>query len=71
MGLNLKSKRKKINTFYQFEKILSRYSEKLTSYSAEDVIEKELVSEEKPRPILIGAKETKPLFKFLNENIIF
>ncbi len=65
------SKRKKINTFYQFEKILSRYSDTLISYSAKDVIESDLVSSENPRPILIGAKKTKPLEKFLNENIVF
>ncbi len=65
------SKRKKINTFYQFEKILSRYSDTLISYSAKDVIETDLVSEENPRPILIGARKTKPLKNFLNENIIF
>ncbi|MCD4832969.1 MAG: phosphodiester glycosidase family protein [Bacteroidales bacterium] len=65
------SKRKKINTFHQFEQVLSRYSDTLISYSAKDVIESDLVSPENPRPILIGAKNTKPLVKFLNENIIF
>jgi len=65
------SKRKKINTFYQFEQVLSRYSDTLISYSAKDVIESDLVSPENPKPILIGAKNTKPLVKFLNENIIF
>jgi len=66
-----RTKRKKINTFHQFEKILSRYSETLISYSAKDVIETDLVSEDNPRPILVGARKTKPLEKFLNENIIF
>lgn len=66
-----RSKRKKINTFVQFEQILSRYSDTLISYSAKDVMNSELVSEENPRPILIGARKTKPLKKFLNENIIF
>ena len=66
-----RSKRKKINTFVQFEQILSRYSDTLISYSAKDVMNSELVSPENPRPILIGARKTKPLKKFLNENIIF
>lgn len=66
-----RSKRKKINTFYQFEKILSRYSDTLISYSGKDVLESELVLKSNPRPILIGARKTKPLKKFLNENIIF
>jgi ribosomal protein S17E len=66
-----RSKRKKINTFYQFEKILSRYSDTLISYSAKDVIDSDLVSEENPKPILVGARKTKPLEKFLNENIVF
>jgi len=65
------SKRKKINTFYQFEQVLSRYSDTLISYSSKDVISSELVSEENPRPILIGARKTKRLDKFLNENIVF
>ncbi len=65
------SKRKKISTFYQFEKILSRYSDTLISYSAKDVIESDLVSDDNPRPLLIGARKTKPVEKFLNENIIF
>jgi glycosyltransferase involved in cell wall biosynthesis len=65
------SKRKKINTFYQFEQVLSRYSETLISYSAKDVIESELVAKDNPRPILIGARKTNPLNKFLNENIVF
>ena len=65
------SKRKKINTFHQFEQILSRYSNTLISYSACDVIERDLVSEDNPKPILIGARKTKQLTKFLNENIVF
>ncbi len=64
------SKRKKINAFYQFEKILSRYSNTLISYSVSDVIKNKLVDSNNPRPILIGIK-TKPVEKFLNENIIF
>ncbi len=64
------SKREKINTFYQFEKILSRYSKALISYSVSDVIKNNLVDKKDPRPILIGAK-TKPVEKFLAENIIF
>lgn len=65
------SKRKKINTFYQFEKVLSRYSDTLISYSAKDVIESDLVSETNPRPILIGARKTTAIKKFLTENIVF
>jgi hypothetical protein len=64
------SKREKINTFYQFEKILSRYSSALISYSVSDVIKNNLVDKKDPRPILIGAK-TRPVEKFLSENIIF
>jgi len=65
------SKRKKINTFFQFEKVLSRYCETLISYSVKDVIDSNLVSQENPRPILIGARKTKALGKFLTENIVF
>lgn len=65
------SKRKKISTFYQFEKILSRYSNTLISYSAADVISSDLVSKENPKPILIGERKTKPLKNFLNENVVF
>jgi hypothetical protein len=65
------TKRKKISTFYQFEKILSRYQDTLISYSVKDVLESNLVSPEYIKPILIGARKTKPLSKFLNENIIF
>ncbi|MBU8893654.1 MAG: phosphodiester glycosidase family protein [Bacteroidales bacterium] len=65
------SKRKKINTFHQFEQVLSRYSDTLISYSANDVIETDLISPDNPRPILIGAKKTNPKEKFLNENIVF
>lgn len=66
-----RSKRKKINTFNQFEKILSRYSDTLISYSAKDVLESELVSRTNPKPILIGARKTETIDKFLTENIIF
>ncbi|MFC2152887.1 phosphodiester glycosidase family protein, partial [Bacteroidota bacterium] len=65
------SKRKKLNTFYQFEQVLSRYSDTLISYSTKDVIDSDLVSSDNPRPILIGAKNTKSLENFLNENIVF
>jgi len=64
------SKRIKINTYYQFEKILSRYENTLISYSVKDVIENRLVIKSNPRPILIGNK-TKPETNFLAENIIF
>lgn len=65
------SKRKKINTFNQFEKVLSRYADTLISYSAKDVLETDLVSKTNPKPILIGARKTTALKKFLNENIVF
>ncbi|MGM0407399.1 MAG: phosphodiester glycosidase family protein [Bacteroidota bacterium] len=65
------TKRKKISTFYQFEKILSRYEDTLISYSVKDVLESNLVSPDSIRPILIGAQRTKPIAKFLNENILF
>jgi len=64
------SKRIKINTYYQFEKILSRYENTLISYSVKDVIENKLVIKSNPRPILIGNK-TKTNATFLAENIIF
>ncbi|HBH47394.1 MAG TPA: hypothetical protein DDX98_02060, partial [Bacteroidales bacterium] len=63
------SKRQKINAFYQFEKILSRYQETLVGYSVEDVITHKLVDELNPKPILVGPK-TKQIDRFLNENII-
>jgi len=64
------SKRIKINTYYQFEKILSRYQNTLVGYSVKDVIENRLVIKTNPRPILIGNK-TKAKVNFLAENIIF
>jgi len=64
------SKRIKINTYYQFEKILSRYKNTLIGYSVKDVIENRLVISSNPRPILIGNK-TKARVNFLAENIIF
>lgn len=63
-------KRKNINTFLQLEKILSRYRQKLVSYSVEDVLSGGLVAEQNPRPILIGAR-TEPVDRFIGENIIF
>ncbi len=63
-------KRRKINAFIQFEKILSRYNDKLIVYSVEDAIGNKLVDEANPKPILIGNK-TKLLKKFASENIIF
>lgn len=65
------TKREKLSTFFQFEKVLSRYKDTLISYSSEDVIKNSLVDESNPKPILIGARKTKPLNHFLNENIIF
>ncbi len=63
-------KRKNIETFLQFERILARYRKKLVCYSVEDVLEGNLVSENNPRPILIGAK-TRSVDRFISENIIF
>jgi len=65
------NKRKKINTFYQFEKILSRYEDTLVAYSAEDVLKRKLVNKNSTRPILAGYRRTKPIRNFLAENIIF
>ena len=65
------NKRKKINTFYQFEKILSRYQKTLIAYAARDVIQNRLVDPGNTRPILIGCKKTKPIRNFLAENIVF
>ncbi len=65
------SKRKKINTFYQFERILSRYEDVLISYATEDVLNNTLVDVNNPRPILLSARKTKPIHHFLNENIVF
>ena len=62
-------KRKNINTFIQVEKMLSRYAEKLVSYSVEDVLSRGLVAETNPGPILIGAR-TGPVDRFIAENII-
>lgn len=64
------SKRIKINTYYQFEKILSRYENTLIGYSVKDVIENRLVIKSNPRPILIGNK-TNAKANFLAENVIF
>lgn len=63
-------KRRKINSFVQFEKILSRYKNQLVSYSVQDVLSSKLVSRENPKPILVGYK-TQAVNKFLSENIIF
>lgn len=65
------SKRDKLNTFYQFEQVLSRYEESLVAYSVNDVIKRGLVSEKNPRPILIGYNKTRVVENFLTENIIF
>ncbi len=62
-------KRKNINTFLQLENALSRYQRKLVSYSAEDALERGLVGQDEPRPILIGAK-TLAVNRFISENII-
>jgi len=62
-------KRKNINTFTQVEKILSRYSDKLFSYSVNDVLAGELLKGKEPRPILVGARTSK-VDRFIAENII-
>ncbi len=64
------SKRKKINAYLQFEKILSRYKNTLVGYSVKDVIHNKLVGEKNPRPILIGTK-TRAVENFSTENIVF
>ena len=63
------NKRKNINTFIQVEKILARYHDQLVTYSVEDVLSGELVAENNPRPILIGA-HTGRVDRFIGENII-
>lgn len=65
------TKRDKLNTFYQFEKVLSRYEDSLVAYSVNDVIQRGLVNEHDPRPILIGHNKTRVVENFLTENIIF
>jgi hypothetical protein len=62
-------KRKNINTFIQVEKMLSRYKKKLIAYSVQDVLERGLVAEHNPKPILIGDR-TGGVDKFIGENII-
>jgi len=62
-------KRKNINTFIQVEKILSRYNDKLIAYSVSDVLERGLVAEHNPKPILIGDR-TEGVENFIGENII-
>lgn len=65
------NKRRRIESLYQMEKMLSRYHKKaLISYSVKDVLEYKLVSRKNPEPIYIGYK-TKAMHKFLSENIIF
>lgn len=65
------SKRDKINTYYQFEKILSRYKNILVAYSVGDVLKRKMVEVSNPRPILIGYGKTRPVKNFMAENIIF
>jgi len=64
------SKRIKINTFLQVEKVLSKYKKTLIAYSAEDVLNSNLINKNNPRPILIGSK-TKTLQRFISENVVF
>jgi hypothetical protein len=65
------SKRKKINTFYQFERILSRYKNTLISWSVKDIVLKNLVDPDNIAPILVGSKKTHSIKNFMAENIIF
>ncbi|MBN1182149.1 MAG: phosphodiester glycosidase family protein [Bacteroidales bacterium] len=64
------SKRRKINAFHQFEKVLSRYRQALVSYSVNDALTNKLVDTHNPKPILIGTK-TRAIQNFLSENVIF
>jgi hypothetical protein len=65
------NKRRRIESMYQMEKMLSRYhKDALISYSVKDVLNYKLVSRKNPEPIYIGYK-TKAMHKFLSENIIF
>jgi hypothetical protein len=65
------TKRRRIDSMYQMEKMLSRYHKKaLVSYSVSDVLKYQLVDKNNPEPIYIGYK-TKAMHKFLSENIIF
>ncbi len=64
------SKRKKLDTLKQFEKVFSRNSKRLVAYSVDGVIDNELVDLNNPHPILIGNK-TKVFNNFVDENIIF
>lgn len=63
------SKRKKIDAFVQFEQVFSHYSDVLVTYSVDDVIKSNLVTEKNPRPVLISNK-TKTIDSLVNENII-
>lgn len=62
-------KRKNINTFLQVEKILSRYGDRLISYTVDDVLSGKLVEEHNPKPVVIGAR-TGDVDQFIRENII-
>ena len=64
------TKRKKLETLVQFEKIFSKNSKRLVAYSVDGVIENQLVDLDDPHPILIGNK-TKIFKNFVDENIIF
>lgn len=64
------TKRTKIDTYYQLEKVLSRYKDTLIGYSVDDILNTNLVNPENPEPIIIGAK-TKCLENFMTENVIF
>lgn len=64
------TKRKKLETLVQFEKVFSKNSTRLVAYSVDGVIENELVDMDDPHPILLGNR-TKVFKNFVDENIIF
>ncbi len=64
------TKKRKLNTLLQIEKALSSYQDTLIGYSIQDVINNNLVTEDNPKPVLIGSK-TGILPDFFTRNIIF
>ncbi len=61
---------KRINAFLQFERVLSRYQDRLIAYTACDIIDNGLIDPDDPVPVLIGAR-TRVVDDFISENIIF
>ncbi len=60
----------KAKAFVQVSDILARYGPDLRVYTADEVLEHKLVTEEEPRPVLIGARGARS-FDFGSNNIIF